>query len=95
MKMVFTTGVNTMTIPVERTRAVLYTQDFLMDLLDPKKTPRVPKEVRRRAGSLLRHYPSDFDLEITVAEGSSRFGDNNNPFGTKSLEDILQGQGHA
>ena len=84
-----------MTIPSERTRAVLYTQDFLMDLLDPKKTPRVPKEIRRRASALLRHYPSDHDMEMVVAEGSSRFGDQNNPFGTKNLEDILQGQGHA
>lgn len=84
-----------MTIPSERTRAVLYTQDFLMDLLDPKKTPRVPKEIRRRASALLRHYPSDYDMEMVVAEGSSRFGDQNNPFGTKNLEDILQGQGHA
>lgn len=84
-----------MTIPSERTRAVLNTEQFLIDLLDPKKTPRVPKDIRRRAGLLLRHYPSDFDLEITVAEGSSRFGDNNNPFGTKNIEDILQGQGHA
>jgi hypothetical protein len=84
-----------MTIPSERTRAVLYTQDFLIDLLDPKKTPRVPKEIRRRASALLRHYPSDYDMEMVVAEGSSRFGDQNNPFGTKNLEDILQGQGHA
>jgi hypothetical protein len=84
-----------MTIPSERTRAVLYTQDFLKDLLDPTKTPRVPKEIRRRAHSLLRHYPSDYDMEVTVEEGSSRFGDQNNPFGTKNLEDILQGQGHA
>jgi hypothetical protein len=66
-----------------------------MDLLDPKKTPRVPKEIRRRASALLRHYPSDYDMEMVVAEGSSRFGDQNNPFGTKHLEDILQGQGHA
>ena len=72
-----------MTIPIERTRAVLNTRDFLRDLLDPKKTPRIPKEVRRRAGSLLRHYPSDYDLEITVEEGSSRFGDEKHPFGTR------------
>lgn len=50
---------------------------------------------RKRAGALLRHYPSKYDMELTVEEGSSRFGDQNNPFGTKNLEDILQGQGHA
>ena len=72
-----------MTIASERTRAVNYTYDFLRDLLDPKKTPRVPKEIRRRAGNLLRHYPSRWDMEISVEEGSSRFGDEKNPFGTK------------
>lgn len=66
-----------------------------MDLLDPKKTPRVPKDIRRRASSLLRHYPSQYDMEVAVREGSSRFGDEQNPFGSKSLEDMLKGQGHA
>lgn len=83
-----------MTIPSERTRAVNSTYDFLFDLLDPKKTPRVPKEIRQRARALLRHYPCKWDMEITVEEGSSRFGDEKNPFGTKNLEDILLGQGH-
>lgn len=46
-----------MTIPSERTRAVVYTQKFLQDLLDPKKTPRVPKKVREQAYRCLRHYP--------------------------------------
>jgi hypothetical protein len=63
-----------MTIPIERTRAVSYTRDFLCDLLDPKKTPRVPRNIRRRASELLRHYPSQFDMEETVKEGSSLFG---------------------
>lgn len=84
-----------MTIASERTRAVNYTYDFLCDLLDPKKTPRVPKEVRQRASRLLKHYPSRWDMEMVVREGSSRFGDEKNPFGTKSLEDMLRGQGHA
>ena len=84
-----------MTIASERTRAVNYTYDFLCDLLDPAKTPRVPKEVRQRASRLLKHYPSRWDMEMVVQEGSSRFGDEKNPFGTKSLEDMLRGQGHA
>lgn len=84
-----------MTIPVERTRAVMYTLEFLFDLCDPKKTPRVPKIVRQRASMLLRHYPSKYNMEMAVLEGSSQFGDAKNPFGTKSLEDVLKGQGHA
>jgi hypothetical protein len=35
-----------MTIPSERTRAVLFTEKFLKDLTDPKTTPRIPKAVR-------------------------------------------------
>jgi hypothetical protein len=52
-----------MTIPYERARAVLYTERFLKDLLNPQITPKVPKPIRRMAGSLLRHYPSEYDLE--------------------------------
>ncbi len=84
-----------MTIASERTRAVNYTYDFLCDLLNPAKTPRVPKEIRQRASRLLKHYPSRWDMEMAVQEVSSRFGDEKNPFGTKSLEDMLRGQGHA
>ena len=56
-----------MTIPVERTRAVIHTRQFLYDLLDPKKTPRVSKSIRESARHCLRHYPTDFEMEI-IAE---------------------------
>lgn len=52
-----------MTLPDERYRAVIYTRKFLMDLLDARATPRIPKELRERARSCLRHYPSDWDLQ--------------------------------
>jgi len=52
-----------MTLPIERTNAVLNTEKFLCDLLDPKKTPRVPKEIRKRAARCLRHYPSRYNME--------------------------------
>lgn len=51
-----------MTLPDERTRAVLNTKRFLLDLLDPKKTPKVPKKIRKQAYSLLKHYPNNFDF---------------------------------
>lgn len=35
-----------MTMPNERTRAVMKARDFLLDLCQPKLTPRVPKKVR-------------------------------------------------
>ena len=53
-----------MTVPIERTNAVVWTESFLMDLLDPKKTPRVPKSVRDQARRLLRHYPSKFEMDM-------------------------------
>ena len=52
-----------MTLPIERTNAVLNVERFLMDLRDPKKTPRVPTAVRQEAGRLLKHYPTKFDME--------------------------------
>ena len=41
-----------MTVPRERANASMRTEDFLYDLLDPKKTPRVPKDIRKRAADL-------------------------------------------
>ena len=53
-----------MTLPYERTRAVVQTEEFLKNLINPKKTPRVPKEIRKQAYFLLRHYPNRMDMEI-------------------------------
>lgn len=46
-----------MTVPAERTRALVYAHAFLKDLLNPSVTPRVSREVRETAKWLLRHYP--------------------------------------
>lgn len=53
-----------MTIPYERTRALIETNLFLHELQDPKRTPRVPAAVREIARKLLRHYPSYSDIEL-------------------------------
>ena len=55
-----------MTIPVERTRAVIQTREFLFALLDPKKTPRVRSEIRKQAYWCLRHYPGHHDLVVSA-----------------------------
>lgn len=52
-----------MTLPIERTNAVLNVEQFLIDLRDPKKYPRVPKAVREEAHRLLRHYPSKYNMK--------------------------------
>lgn len=63
-----------MTLPDERTRAVLNTKEFLRNLLDPKKTPRVPKKIRKQAYSLLKHYPNDFDFMSLFENDRQIFG---------------------
>lgn len=52
-----------MTLPDERYRAVLAADQFLQDLMDSRKTPRVPRAIRDRARSVLRHYPSKWDMD--------------------------------
>ena len=58
-----------MTLPNERTRSIRNTRNFLRDLLDPKKTPKVPKAVRKEAYWCLRHFPSDFEMDY-AADGA-------------------------
>ncbi len=52
-----------MTLPDERYRALKWAEQFMQDLQDPSKTPRVPKTVRQQARSVLRHYPGEYYLE--------------------------------
>ena len=49
-----------MTLPDERYRAVVQTMRFLTDILN---TPRVPKQIKEQARSLLRHYPTWYDMQ--------------------------------
>lgn len=63
-----------MTMPCERTRAVQYTREFLLRLCNPKETPRVPKEVRREASRLLKHYPGTFYLGEAAKNSPDVFG---------------------
>lgn len=52
-----------MTIPYERYNSIINTEKFLLDLIDNKTTPRIPKAIRLRALSLLKHYPTKFDMD--------------------------------
>ena len=52
-----------MTLPFERSNSVKFTRTFLEDLINPQITPRVPKEIRQRALSCLRHYPSFWEID--------------------------------
>lgn len=51
-----------MTLPYERMNSIRNAREFLRSLLDPKRTPRVPKKVRREAMWVLKHFPNEFDM---------------------------------
>jgi len=59
-----------MTLPDERYRAVVQTQRFLLEILT---TPRVPKAIKDRARSCLRHYPTDWDMQRTALQAPDVF----------------------
>ncbi|AOE86738.1 hypothetical protein E8F11_17630 [Pseudomonas sp. BN417] len=48
-----------MTMPHERTRAVVQTYDFLVEL---SRDATLPERVRRAARFLLRHFPTKHDV---------------------------------
>lgn len=62
-----------MTLPYERLRAVNYAREFLYELLDPKKTPKVPKAVRQQAYRVLRHYPYPFEMKMAAEKAPDLF----------------------
>jgi len=51
-----------MTTPIEKVRAIINARDFLLRLLDPKETPRVPKDIRREARQRVKHLPHEYEL---------------------------------
>ena len=59
-----------MTLPYERTRSVIQTENFLKKLLT---TPRVPKWIRDEARWCLRHYPSSCHFDMN--QDRSQFSD--------------------
>ncbi|POP75306.1 BPSL0761 family protein [Pseudomonas syringae] len=46
-------------MPNERTRAVIQTSEFLLEL---SRDPSLPERIRRDAKFLLRHYPDQFQM---------------------------------
>jgi hypothetical protein len=65
-----------MTLPDERYRAVKMTREFLQDLMNSTKTPRVPSIIRSQARGLLRHYPSDWDMSRAAENTPDVFAEN-------------------
>jgi hypothetical protein len=70
-----------MTLPDERYRSVLWAERFLRELAtDRKKYPRIPAAVRREAYSILRHYPSQWELDNAAVAAPDVF--------TRQMEDL-------
>ena len=64
-----------MTMPIERKWAIDNTKKFLLDLMDPKKTPRVPMDIRREARRCLKHYPDEYHMEQAQQHAPEVFGE--------------------
>ena len=56
----------------QQVSAVVATRDFLLRLMDTKETPRIPREVRREARALLRHFPIADELRPVLQEGLTK-----------------------
>jgi hypothetical protein len=67
----------TVTLPDERYRALRCGHQMLLDLLNPKVTPKVPKYIRQRALSILRHYPSSYHFTQIVEKMPEDFAVSN------------------
>jgi hypothetical protein len=52
-----------MTLPDERLRSLKRAREFLFSLLDPSRTPKVPKIIRKEASAVLKHFPYSYQLD--------------------------------
>lgn len=50
-----------MTMPDERARALRWAGELLSEL---QSSPDVPQDIRSRARTILRHYPSGFEINL-------------------------------
>ena len=63
-----------MTMPFERTRAVLQTREFLQWVLSAEATSEMFMQAKREARTLLRHYPSSMDMHLAHLACPQWFG---------------------
>ncbi len=52
-----------MTLPDERYRSIKWAERFLEQVANSTGYKRIPQHVRNEARSILRHFPSDWDLD--------------------------------
>jgi hypothetical protein len=80
-----------MTLPDERYRAVVKTQEFLVEILN---TPRVPKAIKEQARWCLRHYPTDWDMQRTALQAPDVFQEQMEPV-TRMFKQYEQNKNEA
>lgn len=83
-----------MTLPYERTRAVINTRDFLVRLCCGE-IRRIPGEVRQEARRLLKHYPSPLDLSQAAEASPDVFMDNAEDWRERTFGGGVSGRGGA
>lgn len=63
-----------MTLPDERYRSVMWAKQFIEGIAyDKEKYPRISKTVRGEAHSILRHFPSEWDMKRASIEAPEVF----------------------
>lgn len=60
-----------MTLPAERTRAVLNVRKYLISIIHG---PNAPDFVKSDVRSLLKHYPNELDMRIASEKAPEVFG---------------------
>jgi len=70
-----------MTMPDEMFNAIRNARHFMLALMDPKQTPKVPKEIRKRARDRLKHFPSEYEIKQLEQMHENMSGDPNIVFG--------------
>ncbi len=68
-----------MTTPEERSRTLVQTKEFLIELMSTEETPGIPDAIRREARRLLRHYPGLMELDLAHRALPMFFGEVRQP----------------
>ena len=61
-----------MTLFNEKINSLKRAREFLRDLMDAKKYPKIPLKVRMEARARLKHFVADYDIKIKDDDGKWR-----------------------
>ncbi len=77
-----------MTMPAERTRAVMQTREFLKWVISAEATSEALMQAKQQARALLRHYPSSIDLHLAHLACPMWFGPSLERSGPMSPDEV-------